>query len=191
MSAATRPRRIANPLTRHRQFVAVMWVLGLACLGALAYVMTLPLDWQTKLVAWIVLTLIADEAGNWFGYSAIVLGILPLGLISLGFWPFLPVASVPEQWWIICPLIAGSLLACLVMKHAGGPFLLPFAAALFALPILAAAKLAPSVDSTIKFPANAEFQKLAFIAVGIGLLISLVRQVVAILLRRRSERLVG
>ncbi|AZI42099.1 hypothetical protein EHF33_04530 [Deinococcus psychrotolerans] len=191
MSAAARPRRIVSPLTRHRQFVAVMWVLGLVSLGALAYVMTLPLDWQTKLVAWIVLTLIADEAGNWFGYSAIVLGILPLGAISLAFWPFLPVASVPEQWWTIFPLIATALLACLVIKHAGGPFLLPFAAALFALPILAAAKLAPSVDATIKFPANPEFQKLAFIAAGIGLTVSLVRQVVAALLRRRAERLTG
>ncbi|TSA86117.1 hypothetical protein FNU79_07990 [Deinococcus detaillensis] len=190
MSAATRLER-TNPLTRHRQFVAVMWVLGLLSLGALAYVMTLPLDWQTKLVAWIVLTLIADEAGNWFGYSAVVLGILPLGAISLAFWPFLPVASVPEQWWTIFPLIATALLACLVIKHAGGPFLLPFAAALFALPILAAAKLAPSVDATIKFPSNPEFQKLAFIAAGIGLTVSLVRQVVAALLRRRSERLTG
>ncbi|GAA4021820.1 hypothetical protein GCM10022631_40070 [Deinococcus rubellus] len=168
---------------RHATFVASMWVLGLASLGVLAYAMTLPLDWQQKLVVWIVLTFIADEAGNWFGYSAVPLGIIPLGAL-----PFLPIATVPEQWWVIFPLITGALLAALVVKHAGGPLVLPFAAALFALPILAAARLAPLLDPTIKFPANAQFQKLAFIAAGIGLLLSLIRQVAAAMVRARMER---
>ena len=141
---------------KHATFVASMWVLGLAALGVLAYAMTLPLDWQQKLVVWIVLTFVADEAGNWFGYSAVPLGIIPLGAL-----PFLPLGPVPEQWWVIFPLIAGALSAALVMKHAGGPFVLPFAAVLFALPILAAARLAPLLDPSIKFPANAQFQKLA------------------------------
>lgn len=179
MSAA----RGINERARHATFVASMWVLGLAALGVLAYAMTLPLDWQQKLVVWIVLTFVADEAGNWFGYSAV-----PLGIISLGALTFLPVAAVPEQWWIIFPLIAGALMAALVMKHAGGPLVLPFAAALFALPILAAARLAPLLDPSIKFPANHQFQKLAFIAAGIGLLISLIRQVAAGIVRARAER---
>ena len=180
-------RRLPNPDARHRSFVAAMWVLGLACLGALIYSFTLPLDWQTRLIVWILLTFLADEAGNWFGYSAIPLGVLPL--LPAGTLPFLPLSAAPEQWWIIFPLIATALLACLLMKHAGGPFVLPFAAVLFALPILAAARLAPLLDPTIKFPANAQFQKLAFIAAGIGLLISLIRQVAAAIIRQRQERI--
>ncbi|AWN23463.1 hypothetical protein DKM44_09685 [Deinococcus irradiatisoli] len=167
-----------SPQARHRSFVAAMWVLGLACLGLLAYGLTLPLAWQQMLILWIVLTFIADEAGNWFGYSAIPLGVLPLVLGS----------TPPEQWWVIFPLIATSLLVCLVVKHAGGPFVLPFAAVLFVVPILAAAKLAPYLDTSIKFPANPQFQKLAFIAAGIGLLLSLIRQSVVALVQQRARR---
>jgi len=169
--------------SKHATFVASMWVLGLASLGVLAYAMTLPLDWQQKLVVWILLTFIADEAGNWFGYSAV-----PLGIIALGALPFLPASAVPEQWWVIFPLIAGALLAALAMKHAGGPLVLPFSAVLFAVPLIAAAKAAPFLDASMKFPANAQFQKLAFIAAGIGLLISLVRQVAAAMVRARANR---
>ena len=179
MSAA----RGMNAPARHATFVASMWVLGLAALGAAAYAMTLPLDWQQKLVVWILLTFIADEAGNWFGYSAV-----PLGVIALGALPFLPTSSVPEQWWIIFPLIAGALLAALAVKHAGGPLVLPFAAALFALPIIAAARAAPFLDASMTFPANAQFQKLAFIAAGVGLLISLIRQVAATMVRAHANR---
>ena len=180
-------RRLPNPDARHRRFVGAMWVLGLACLGALIYSFTLPLDWQTRLIVWILLTFLADEAGNWFGYSAIPLGVLPL--LPAGTIPLLPLSAATEQWWIIFPLVATALLACLLMKHAGGPFVLPFAAALFALPILAAERLAPLVDPTIKFPANAQFQNLAFIAAGIGLLLSLIRQVAAAIIRQRQERI--
>ena len=95
---------------------------------------------------------------------------------------------MPEQWWVIFPLIAGALLAALAMKHAGGPLVLPFAAVLFAVPIIAAAKAAPFLDASMKFPANAQFQKLAFIAAGIGLLISLIRQVAAAMVRARVNR---
>lgn len=179
MSAA----RGVNERARHGTFLASMWVLGLAALGVLAYAMILPLDWQQKLVVWILLTFVADEAGNWFGYSAVPLGIIPLGAL-----PFLPVSAAPEQWWVIFPLIAGALLAALAMKHAGGPWVLPFSAALFALPILAAARLAPLLDPSIKFPANTQFQKLALIAAGTGLLISLIRQVTAAIVRQRGNR---
>lgn len=176
MSAAA--QRILNPRAKHRQFVAAMWILGLACVGVLAYAMTLPLDWQNKLIIWIMLTLIADEAGNWFGYSAIPLGAIPFVLGS----------TPPEQWWVIFPLVATSLMVCLVMKHAGGAFVLPFAAALFAVPIIAVAKLTSHVDPSITFPANAQFQKLAFIAAGAGLLLSLIRQIVAAILRQHEQR---
>ena len=176
-----------DPDIPRRRFVAAMWVLGLACLAALVFSFTLPLDWQTRLIIWILLTFVADEAGNWFGYSAIPLGVLPL--LPAGTIPLLPLSAAPEQWWVIFPLIATALLACLMMKHAGGPFVLPFAAALFALPILAAQRLGPLVDPTIKFPANAQFQQLAFIAAGIGLLVSLIRQIAAAIVRQRQERM--
>ncbi|WP_293914751.1 hypothetical protein [Deinococcus sp.] len=178
MSAAMTGNRRDPARARHVAFVASMWVLGLAALGVLAYAMTLPLSWPQKLAIWVVLTFVADEAGNWFGYAAIPLGVLPLVLLK----------TPPEQWWVIFPLIATSLLACLVMKHAGGPFVLPFAAALFAVPIIGVAFIAPRLDASITFPANNQFQQVAFIAAGVGLLISLIRQVSVWVSRSRAAR---
>jgi hypothetical protein len=171
-------RRRDPDRARHIAFVASMWVLGLASLGIVAYAMTLPLSWPQKLAIWVLLTFVADEAGNWFGYAAIPLGVLPLILLK----------TPPEQWWVIFPLVATSLLACLVMKHAGGPFVLPFAALLFAVPIIGVAKIAPKLDATMVFPANAQFQQVAFIAAGVGLLISFIRQVSVWVSQSRGAR---
>ncbi len=156
-----------NPQKRHRNFVLAMWVLGLVTLGALVLVLNAPYSWIIKLMVWVVLTYIADEAGNWFGYLAIPLGAIPFFLTTM-----------PEQWYVVFPLIASALTASLLLKHAGGLLVLPFAAAAFAAPIILATKLTPHLDPSITLLGNHTFEQRAFLAMGIGLGISLLRQVI-------------
>lgn len=164
---------------RSAALVASLWVIGVLCLAALAFMfaMKAPPPWRTLALAWVLLTYLADEAGNWFGYLAALLGALPFVL-----------GTAPEQWFMVFPLLVSGLIASLLLKHAGGLLLLPFAAAAFALPILATAKLAPYLDDTVKLAGSHAFQNRVFLAAGIGLGLSLLRQLTELVLRRRAQR---
>lgn len=48
-------------------------LLGWALVAGLAYYLWTPGDWPTKLFAWVLLALLADEC--WFGYMALALGV--------------------------------------------------------------------------------------------------------------------
>lgn len=172
-----RPKLNLNPQARHRNFVAAMWILGVLSLCAAAFILKMPMPWASKVLWWVLLTYVADEAGNWFGYLAIPLGLIPFFL-----------TTPPEQWYMVFPLVAAGLTASLLLKHAGGLLMLPFAAVGFVTPIIAAAKLAPKLDPTISLPANHNFQHQAFTALGIGLAISLVRQLIDLFLRLNARR---
>lgn len=176
------PRLQLSPARRRRLRARNLLLLrlgwGLALLALLAYTLWQPGDWPQKLALWVLLTLLADEAGGWFGYAGTVLGALP----------FFAHHAPPEQWWIILPLIGAALIAALVVKHAGGPLVLPFALAVFALPVLAAQKLAPSLDTTLTLPMNAAFQRASLGMAAAALAFSFVRQLAGVVLRRRLER---
>lgn len=170
------PARRRRLLARNLLLLRLVW--GLALLGVLAYTLWQPGDWPQKLGLWVLLTLLADEAGGWFGYLGAAAGGLPL------FSNHAP----PEQWLIILPLVGAALIAALIVKHAGGPLVLPFALAVFALPILAVQKLGPLLDTTLTLPGNATFQRMALGMAGVALAFSLLRQCVGLLLRGRLER---
>lgn len=151
------------------------WVL----LAVLAYFMWTPGDWPVRLLAWVLLVILADEFGGWFGYIGVVLGGLA----------FLSPSAPPAQWLIIVPLVGGALMALLLVKHSGGPLVLPFAGLLFAGTLLAVGRFGPSkIDPALTLPANPEFQRTAILAVLVGLGFSFVRQVINILLKRRARR---
>ncbi|WP_326522599.1 hypothetical protein, partial [Deinococcus rhizophilus] len=151
---------------------------GWALLGLLAYLMWTPGAWPALLVAWVLLTLLADEFGGWFGYLGVLLG-------GLAF--FAPTPE-PAGWSVIVPLVGGALLALLLVKHSGGPFVLPFAAAVFALPLLAVARFGTELDPGLKLPGDPAFLRGALLAVAVGLGVSLIRQVTQALLRRRARQ---
>lgn len=170
------PARRRKLRSRNLSLLKLLWGLGLILL--LAYTLWQPGDWPLKLGLWVLLTLLADEAGGWYGYLGAALGALP----------FLSNHAPPEQWWIILPLVGASLIAGLIVKHSGGPLVLPFALALFALPILLTQRLGPSLDTTLTLPGNPVFQRASLGMAALALAFSCVRQVVGIYLRRRVEQ---
>ena len=163
---------------RQRNLLLLRLAWGVVFLAVLAFTLWEPGNWPAKLSAWVLLTLLADEAGGWFGYLGVVLGGLP----------FVASHAPPEQWLVILPLVGGALIAALIVKHSGGPLVLPLAYALFALPLLLAQRVGPSLDDTLTLPGNATFRRSTFVMAAIGLGFSLIRQAVGIYLRRRAEQ---
>lgn len=169
------PARRRKLRGRNLTLLKLLWGLGLILL--LAYTLWQPGDWPLKLGLWVLLTLLADEAGGWYGYLGTALGVLP----------YLSNHAPPGQWLIISPLVGAALIAGLIVKHSGGPLVLPFALALFALPILLTQRLGPSLDATLTLPGNPVFQRASLGMAALALAFSFVRQVVGIYLRRRVE----
>lgn len=175
---AAAPRSVPEPGHASPALTFLRLLGGWAVVALLAYVMWTPGDWPLRLLAWVGLTILADEFGGWFGYIGVVLGGLA----------FLAPAAPPAQWAIIVPLVGGALLALLLVKHSGGPFVLPFAAAIFALPLLAVGRYGTRIDPELTLPANATFQRTALTAMLAGVAFSFVRQLVGLLMRRRARQ---
>lgn len=171
----TRAQRLRAQALR-QNLLRTVW--GGAMLALLVFALTLPVGWQPKLAAWVLLVLLADAGANWFGYAGVLLGLLP----------FLSNQAPPEQWWTIFPLIGGSLLAALVVKHAGALLALPFSFAVFVLPTLAIQRLGPSLDPTLTLPGNAVFQRTAVQMAALGLLFNALVWVVVLIRRRLLRR---
>ncbi|GAA5532461.1 hypothetical protein [Deinococcus aluminii] len=177
MTRALVPARAAAP--RLSPVWTVLRLLGgWALVGLLAYLLWTPGAWSAKLLAWVLLTILADEFGGWFGYIGAVLGGLP----------FFAPGALPPQWPVIVPLVGGALLALLLVKHSGGAFVLPFAAVIFALPLLALARFGTKLDPGLTLPANATFQRTALTAMLAGLAFSFVRQLVGVAWRYSARR---
>lgn len=154
---------------------------GLVTLGVLLAALGSGWSWSSVLFVWVLLTILADEFGGWFGYIATFMGLLTL---LLGNQP-------AEVWNVVLPLVGGALLALLVVKHSGGWGVLPFAGAVFALPIIAAAQYGHLLDENLLLVADPDLGRSAILAMLVGLGISLVRQFILWLVdlgRRRTER---
>ncbi|MFC4425635.1 hypothetical protein [Deinococcus navajonensis] len=167
----------ADSRMRARFFAFLRMFVGLALLGSLAYLLWNHGEWPAMLMAWVLLVLLADEMGGWFGYIGLLLGALP----------FVAPGDPPAQWMVILPLVGGTLMAVLLIKHSGGPLVLPFAGLLFAGTLLATGRFGLKIDPQLTLPANAQFQRTALVAMALGLGFSFVRQVVASVMRRRAR----
>ena len=153
---------------------------GWLTVAALAYLLWMPgeeFGWLKMMFNWVLLTLVADEFAGWFGYMGLALGVLP----------FL-YAGTPEQWFVIFPLIGGALFALLIMKHAGGPFVLPFGAVLFAGAILGAARFGVKLDPSLKLPLSRSFQEAAILPMLGVVTFSFLRQLISMIVRGTRHR---
>ncbi|GAA5439601.1 hypothetical protein ACFQDE_15185 [Deinococcus caeni] len=149
--------------------------LGAACLLALAYFQWTPGEWPVRLLTWVLLTLLADEFGGWFGYAGLLLG--GVGYLS-------PVEP-PAEWLIILPLVGGTLMGTLLLKHSGGLFVLPFAGVLFAAVLIGVGRFGTVLDPQMTLPGTPEFQRNAILGMLVALSVSAVRQLTELILRRR------
>lgn len=154
---------------------------GLVTLALLLAALGSGWSWSSVLFVWVLLTILADEFGGWFGYIAVFMGLLTL---VLGNQP-------AEVWSVVLPLVGGALLALLVVKHSGGWGVLPFAGAVFALPIIAAAQFGHLLDKNLLLVADPDLARSTILAMLVGLGISLVRQFILWLVdltQQRTER---
>ncbi|WP_135229621.1 hypothetical protein [Deinococcus fonticola] len=181
MSAASPPVPPSRPAHNYSGLWTFLRLLGgWLTVAALAYLLWMPgedFGWTKMMFVWILLTLVADEFAGWFGYMGLALGVLP----------FL-YAGTPEQWFVIFPLIGGALFALLILKHAGGPFVLPFGAALFAGAILGAAKFGVKLDPSLKLPLSRSFQEVAILPMLGVVAFSFVRQLISMIVRGSRRR---
>lgn len=171
----------STPANRRALLTFLRFFAGLALLAGLAFFLWTPGAWQNKLFAWVLLTILADECAGWFGYAGLALGLIVL---------FAPGAT-PEQWFVILPLIGAALFALLLLKHSGGPFVLPFAGLIFVGAVLAADRVGGIIDTPIKLLGSPEFQRMSVLPMVIGLGVSFVRQSVTGLLRWSAQRRVA
>ena len=184
-ASTARPRRLSRVRTpaeeRHRgQFLGFLRLFGgVVTLLILAYFMWTPGEWPTRLLVWVALTILADEFGGGFGYLGVLLG-------GLG---YLSPEVQPAQWLVILPLVGGALFALLLVKHSGGPLVLPFAAVLFGGTLLAVGRYGTTIDPQLTLPGNATFQRTALIAMLAGLAFSFVRQIFGIIWRLRARQI--
>ncbi|MDO4264830.1 MAG: hypothetical protein Q4C67_11585, partial [Deinococcus sp.] len=166
---------------RHWMGLGSRMIGGLVTLGALLAALGSGWSWSSVLFVWVLLTILADEFGGWFGYIAAFMGLLTL---VLGNQP-------AEVWQMVLPLVGGALLALLVVKHSGGWGVLPFAGAVFALPLIGAAQFGHLLDKNLLLVADPDLGRSAILAMLVGLGISLVRQFILWLVDltgRRHER---
>ncbi|AFZ68794.1 hypothetical protein [Deinococcus peraridilitoris] len=156
------------------------WLVGLSSLVLLTVLLFSTLDWPVKLGAWVLLTLILDECGGWFGYTGAVAGALPLVAPLLA--PLLEgrlnLTAAPPEWSVVFPLVCSGLVALLLVKHAGGLLALPLALGAFVLPILLARMLAPQLDTSLTLPASRTFFSWALWPAVIGVSLAAVRHFV-------------
>ncbi len=138
------------------------------------------LPWYTKLGGWVLLVWLADECGGWFGYVAAILGAAPFFSGLIGYGP-----DAPIQWTVAYPLVLVGLLAALLVKHAGGPLVLPISVLLLVLPIVAARVLGPSLDAGITLPSIPKFLDYTLWPGVLGAAVSLT---VAVLRRARRRQ---
>lgn len=178
MTAASTPTK--QTASRSGWWTFLRLLGGWLTVAALAYLLWMPsqdFGWIKMMFVWVLLTLLADEFAGWFGYMGLALGVLPF-LYS----------GTPEQWFVVFPLIGGALFALLIMKHSGGPFVLPFGAVLFVGAILASAKFGVKLDPSLKLPASRSFQEAAVLPMLGVVGFSFLRQLISMLWRWNARR---
>ena len=169
-------------MTERRALFA--WLLGLALLAGLVVALLTDLPWWQKLGVWVLLTLLLDECGGWFGYLGALAGGAPFLAPLLG--ARVGAVAAPPEWSVVYPLVLSALVALLLVKHAGagglsGLLLSPLA---YAAPIVLARSFGHRLDASVTLPEDPVFLAWAVGPAVLGLGLALLRRVVWVAARR-------
>ena len=170
------------------------WLVGLGLLAALVALLLSGAPWEVKLGGWVLLTLLLDECGAWFGYTGAATGVLPLLLTEQGrpfFSPDLATFSVTPEWSVVFPLVAAGLVALMIVKHTGGVVATVLSLAVFVMPILLARVVGPTLDDSVRLPAEETFLTWALGAAITGVAVSLARRALGAVRRRERPEMSG
>lgn len=163
-----------------RQRALLAWLLGLLLLAGLVLALLADLPWWQKLGLWVLLTLLLDEVGGWFGYVGALAGGAPFLAPLLGG----RFGAAPTEWTVVYPLILAALIALLLVKHAGGLVGLPLSLLAYAAPLFLARSFGGRLDATVTLPESATFVAWAVWPAVLGLGLALLRRVVGFAGRR-------
>ncbi len=158
------------------------WLLGLLLLAVMVLALLSDFPWWQKLGLWVLLTLLLDEVGGWFGYVGALAGGAPFLTPLLG--ERYSAVPAPPEWTVVYPLILSALIALLLVKHAGGLIGLPLSLLAYAAPIVLARSFGHRLDATVTLPESATFLTWAAWPAVLGVLLSLLRRVLWFAARR-------
>ncbi len=168
-----KPRSSAAP---RRTRAGWAWLRGILGLGILVWLMGFTkLEWPQLVTVWVVGTLLlAEVGGGWFAYLAI-----PVGWLVFMSDPK-TAKDLLESWWIISPVVSGSLWIYLLLRNSATVYALPLAVAGFVIPWYAYKLILPKMDDMangdpmFKLLISTKFQQVFFksLALGVGLVLA-------------------
>ncbi len=138
------------------------WLSGALVVLSGALVLTLPIPFPIKLVVACLTVFLTDAlGGRWFGYASVL--VLFAGL-----------ANDPSgQWATMLPLVAGSTLAALVVRHSERTwFGVLLSMVVFMLPVLVMQTVRPRFDPALQVPLGSRYVVLHMLASSFAILVS-------------------
>lgn len=132
--------------------------------GSGGLLVSMPLPFAQRLIAACLAVFLVDAlGGRWFGYAALAI-------------PFVGLFADPGGTWAgMLPLIVGSLLSALVLRHAEPGWLgVPLALGGFVLPLAAILVVRARLDPSLELPLGGRYPQLHALAGGFAILVSTV-----------------
>ena len=178
-NTSTRLPKVPTPLSSaapRRTRAGWAWLRGILGLGIVVWLMGFTkLEWPQLVTIWVVGTLLlAEIGGGWFAYLAI-----PAGWLVFMSDPK-TAKDLLESWWIISPVVSGSLWLYLLLRNSATVYALPLAAGGFVVPWYVYKLILPKMDDIangdpmFKLLIGRKFQQVFFksLALGVGLVLA-------------------
>jgi hypothetical protein len=138
------------------------WLSGLVVALSGALLLSLPLSFPIKLVIACLAVFLTDAlGGRWYGYASVL--VLFVGLLN----------DPSGQWATMLPLVVGSSLAALVVRHSERTwFGVLLAMVAFMLPVALMQLVRPRFDTTLQMPLGSRYVVLHLLASSFAILVS-------------------
>lgn len=138
------------------------WLSGALVALSGALVLSLPISFPIKLVVACLTVFLTDAlGGRWFGYASVL--VLFAGLSS----------DASHQWATMLPLVAGSTLAAMVVRHSERTWLgVLLSMVMFMLPVVLMQVIRPRFDPALQMPLGSRYIVLHLLASSFSILVS-------------------